>query len=475
MFFQNLKKVFDTFGPYIFVPVIIYIIARVLKANRKKAFTSALFAGIGLEGFNLIINSYMPIIIPVVKGLVSSTGINLPGVDMGWQTAAVVAYSTNVGMIYLGLCIVIQVALFLLKWTDVFQSADLWNNYSYMTWGSMVFLFTKSMTLAILCMITLTVYTLLCTEMIQKRWSTYYKYPRCTISALHTVGAAPFAIVCDILWDKLGLNKFKSDPQSIQKKLGFLGDPTTLGLLLGLFLGILGNITRLNTLAAWGQIVTVGISTAAVMAIFPKVSGIFASAFAILTEASKQATKGNKGKSRLWYIAINDAAGYGETATLISGILMIPILLLIAFILPGNKILPMVDLIAIPYVIQEMVSVSDGNMLKTILSSVIWFVIGLFIASYTAPAFTQVAQQVGVNIPSAGLFITSLIILANPLAGGIFLAFLSKNPLIIGIVIILYFVFYFLLKKNKERLHNFLETRVEKNRLITESKSQATV
>ncbi len=37
-----------------------------------------------------------------------------------------------------------------------------------------------------------------------------------------------------------------------------------------MFIGILGNMTRINTMEAWGEIMKVGISTSAVMAIFLK-------------------------------------------------------------------------------------------------------------------------------------------------------------------------------------------------------------
>jgi PTS system galactitol-specific IIC component len=468
MAFQVLKKVLDSFGAFIFVPVMLYIIARVMKCNRKRAFQSAIFAGVGLEGFSLLINSFIPIITPLVKSMVSSTGIHLPAIDMGWQTTSIVAYSTNVGMIYLGLCILLQVVLFLTKWTDVFQAADLWNNYSYMVWGSMLYLLTNNMFLSLGCMVILTLYTLLCTELTQKRWSTYYHYPRCTISALHTIGAAPFAIVMDIIMDKFHLNKIKADPETIQKKLGFLGDPTTLGFLLGILIGVLGHLKTLNTIESWGNIALVGVATAAVMTIFPKIASIFASAFTIITDASKKATKGKK-DARVWYIAINDAAGYGETATLISGLLLVPILLIVSFILPGNKILPMVDLIAIPYGIQAMVCISNGNIVKSIISGGIWFTFGLLLASPTTTAFTEVAKQVGVSIPSSGLLITSLLILAQPLAAVIFLAFLSQNPIFIGLVVFVYVIGYALLRKNKTKLQNFLENRVTKKEEVSTS------
>ncbi len=198
------------------------------------------------------------------------------------------------------------------------------------------------------------------------------------------------------------------------------------------------------------------ITTAAVMAIFPKVAGIFAAAFTPLTEASKKTAKSGI-KSREWYLGVNDAAGYGETATLITGILLIPIMVLMALILPGNKTLPMVDLIALPFMVEVIIAVSNGNIFKGLISGTIWFSIGLYMTSYTAPMFTEVATQVGVTIPSAAMMITSFGILTNPTLGVLFLAFLTQNVFVIAGVIVLYFVLYFWFRKNKERVHNYLE------------------
>lgn len=132
---EILNNIFNIFSAPVFVPVILFFIALILRVDTKKAFFSALYAGIGLEGFTLLLNSYVPIVVPVVQKMVTNTGVNLPIFDIGWQAASVVAYSTTVGMIFLGLGIVLQLALFLVRWTDIFQPSDLWNNYSYMAWG----------------------------------------------------------------------------------------------------------------------------------------------------------------------------------------------------------------------------------------------------------------------------------------------------------------------------------------------------
>ncbi|MDN6517897.1 MAG: PTS galactitol transporter subunit IIC, partial [Enterococcus sp.] len=342
---DTLKSVFDTFGSAVFVPVMIFAVAKVLKVKTQKAFLSGLYAGVGLMGFTLILNSYTPIISKVVQQMVDQTGINLPAFDVGWQATALVAYSTEAGMIYLVIALVLQTVLFLVKWTNVFQPSDLWNNYSYMVWGSMVYLATKNMILAVVLMCLLNMYSLLLSEMLARRWSSYYHYPNCTIIAMHNIEPGIFALLMDPIWNMLGLHKVRLNPQGLQKKLGFLGEPISLGLFLGLFLGILGNLSNVPELSAWGQITEVAIATSAVMAIFPKVAGIFSQAFNPISQAASKNVRGNN-EGREWYLGVNDATGYGEPATLISGILLIPIMVFIAMILPGNQTLPVVDLLA---------------------------------------------------------------------------------------------------------------------------------
>jgi galactitol PTS system EIIC component len=457
MFFEQLKHIFDTFGAPIFVPVVIFLIALVLKVKPKKALYSALYAGIALQGFTLLLNAFIPLIMPAVEGMVKNTGVELPVFDFGWQATSIVAYSTEIGMIYLGLAILLQIILFMVKWTNVFQPGDLWNNYSYMVWGSMIYLITESIPLALGCMIVLNLYSLLFSEMIAKRWSTYFKYPNCTIVQLHHVGTVPFGIGMNWLLNKLGANKINLSPEALQKRLGIIGEPITLGIILGLFIGILGNIKSLGDLAAWGQIATVAVSTGAVMAIFPKVAGIFSQAFLPLTEAAKKQAKKSGGKSREWYLGVNDALGYGESATLISGILLIPIMVVLAIVLPGNKVLPLVDLIALPYMVQGLVAIMNGNIFKVLISGAIWFSMGLYIATYTAPMFTEVATSVGVEIPEGALLITSFGILTKPIAGLIFLAFLSQSWILISLVVVVYFIAYFLYKKNKDLVTDYME------------------
>lgn len=453
VFFSALKAFFDTFPAAVFVPVIMFIINLAFKVKPKKAFISALSAGVGLEGFSLVIGSYGGVINPVIDRMIKSTGINLPVYDLGWPNTSVVAYSTEAGMVFIAICILLQVVLFLTRFTNVFQAGDLWNNYSYMCWGSMVYILTKNMVLAVALMIVQQVYTLLLTEVIAKRWSTYYGYPGCSIASLHTATICVVAIPMNWIMNKIGLYKVQADPVSMKKKLGFIGEPMTLGLFLGLLIGIVGNITRIVTLAAWGEIFTCGIATSAVMSVFPRISSIFSGAFTAMTEASKKSTKGYKGE---WYLAVNDATGYGETATLISGLITMPFCLFLSFILPGNQCLPVVDLVALPYCIQPMVAMANGNVLKSVIGGVVISIVFLYVCTLCGPTFHEVVVAAGGDT-YGDLMVTSLIIIGQPV-GYILFALVEKFQWIgIAIEVVVFAVLYVVLKKNMSKIHDALE------------------
>ena len=456
-FLNQLSTVFSTLGAIVFIPLILFIIAKIAGVTSKKAFRSALLCAVGLQGFNLVINSFSAIIAPVVNDMVVNAGVNLPCIDTGWQSVSVIAYSTTVGVLFIGLALVLQLVLFLVKWTDVFMASDLWNNYSFMVWGSMIFALTKNMLLAMACMIVQLLYILLFSEVIAKRWSNHYQYPNCCMTAPHHMEAVPYALCMNWLLGKIGLNKVKVNAQDIQKKFGLFGEPMFIGLIVGLLIGVIGEFQVLGTLAGWGTVASVAISTAAVMAVFPRVGGIFASAFTSLTEAFRSKAA-KSGEGREWYLAVNDAAGYGEPNTLVTGILLMPIMLGLAFVLPGNSMLPMADLVALPYMVEVFVCTSHGNVVKSIIMGAIWFSIGLIVCSGLAPTFTEIAINAGFELPQAGVYVMSFGIMAHPVMAALFYVFLSKNPILIIIIVALYFVLYFLFKKNRQAIYNWLET-----------------
>ncbi len=330
-----------------------------------------------------------------------------------------------------------------------------------MLWGSMLYVVTGNVWLALGLMVLINLYTMVFAEGLSRRWSTYYGYPRATIVASHALGSFPLAVVTNHILNKLGADKVQWNTETLQRKLGTLGEPTTIGFILGLILGLVGNATRLNTLEGWGESFTVGIATATVMAVFPKIADIFASAFATLTDASKGSAGSDGDDKRVWYLAINDAAGYGEPATILTSLLLIPIIIILAIILPGNQALPLVDLVALPYMMQVIVSLSNGNIFKSLISGTLYLVAGLYLVTAVAPIFTEVALSVGVNLPEGAVLIFSLTVLTNMLGGLLFLIFMTQNVYLVSSTVILFIALYLIFKKNKESFLTYLEKQAK--------------
>ena len=161
----------------------------------------------------------------------------------------------------------------------------------------------------------------------------------------------------------------------------------------------------------------------------------------------------------------SDAQAYKLT----SGLLLIPIMVVIATVLPGNQVLPVVDLLAIPYMVQGLVAVYKGNMSKILVAGVIWFSLGLLMCTYTAPLFTDVARGAGFAIPAGAAMITSFNILGKPMLGFVFLAFLSGNPLFIGIAVAVYAVAFFIFKTKNAQIVAYLDRQADKNDAANEA------
>lgn len=467
---ETLHNFFNVFGAATIVPLMIFIVSLSLKVNPKRAFFSALRAGVGLTGFGWVISSFTPLVTKYIQQMVETTGLNLPIVDIGWQTGSLTAFSSSIGLSFFVFGLLIELILFLVGITRVFVPSNLWNNFGYMIWGTMAYAATGNFILSFAFMVFVLLYSLIMSEALADRWSDYYGVKNATINSIHNIETLIPALILDPIWNLLGVNKVKLNPDSLKNKLGIFGEPMTLGFILGIIIGVLGSIKNLGSIETWGGILGFAMSLAAVMTIFPLITGVFAGAFAPLAEAVERNMKEESDllspeelAKKRWFIAVDDGVGYGEPATIIAGLILVPIMVLVSFLLPGNRALPVVDLIAIPFMIEAMVAVSKGNILKSILNGIIWFSLGLYAASMLGPIYTEAVQQYGAVLPAGVTMIMSFNLLAHPLTAVVFFAWISGNPLYIGITVAIYLVFLFFLRTRRESIFAYLRKMADKN------------
>lgn len=281
---EAVNNFFTAFGASVVVPIMIFVIALFLKVRPKTAMMSAFYAGVGLTGFGWIITEFTPVVTKIIKQMVDNTGIKLPVVDIGWQAGSLASFGSTVGLSFFVFGLIFELIIFALGITKVFMASNLWNNFGLMIWGTMAYYVTHNFWLSLGLSFFMLLYTLILAEVQADRWSDYYGVKNATVSSLHNIEQTIPAIILDPLWNLLGFNKVKMTPAYFKNKLGVFGEPTTLGALLGLIIGILGNINDLGTVKAWGQILQFAIQLSAVMTIFPLVTGVFAKAFSPLAE-----------------------------------------------------------------------------------------------------------------------------------------------------------------------------------------------
>lgn len=471
---EAMNEVFKVFGASVVVPVMIFVVALCLKVRPKVAMMSAFYAGVGLTGFGWIISTFTPTVTEIIKQMVNNTGLHLPVADIGWQAGSLASFGSSVGLSFFVFGLLFELLLFVFGITKIFMPSNLWNNFGFMVWGTLAFYVTQDFFLSIGLSAFMLLYTLFLAEVQADRWSEYYGVKNATVSSLHNIEQAIPAILLDPLWNMLGLHKVTMTPEAFKKRLGVFGEPTTLGALLGLIIGFLGNMERLGTLAAWGQILTFSVSLAAVMTIFPLVTGVFARAFTPLAEEidrkrqqggaeTADDSQAQHSDQKRWFLGVDDGVGFGEPATIISGIILIPVMVVISFLLPGNQTLPIVDLIAIPFMVESIVAITRGNILKVILTGIVWFSLGLYASSWLAPIYTGAISQYGVALPAGVVLITSFNLVARPLNTLVFAAWITGSPLWIGTTILIYIVLQILLRKYRAQIWSYLKNMSEKN------------
>lgn len=449
---EMLKQVIDLFGATILVPIVVFILSLFLRVKPKDALRGAIYMGIGLSAFNVILGALMGSLGPVVTEMVQNTGINLPVIDLGWPAAAVIVYANQIGLFYLVFGVFFDLFLFLIKWTDTFHPTDIWNYYQFVFWAAIVQLVTGSFWLGILTAMFANLILLLIADWLAPAIQEYYGYEGITNTTFAAVNGAPFAVLMKWILMKLHIYDIKLNPHNLREKFGFWGEPVSMGLIIGLVISIIAKLNQLGSLEAWASILQVSVLTGAIMALYPAVSGLFVKGLIPISQTLNTRLRNGEIKRENFYISMDPAILFGEEATLTSGLLLIPIILLIAVILPGNTILPLADLPAMPFMVISLVTVMRGNILSTVITGAIWFGAAQWCNSEIAAVFTQAAQAAGVELPSQGALVSAWSVGNNPILWLVYKAFAAPENIrlfTIAIALAIYLVLYFHFRRNR--------------------------
>ena len=221
----------------------------------------------------------------------------------------------------------------------------------------------------------------------------FYGFPKITFP--HGIAAPGFIFALPLNWlfDRIpGLKNWQADADSIQKRFGIFGNSAVMGLIIGLVIGILAgyDIQAAGTLA---------VQTAAVMVMMPRMVSLLMEGLTPISEAANEFVQ-KRFPGRELYIGMDAALSVGHQSVLSSALLLVPITIFLAVVLPGNTTLPFGDLATIPFIVCLMAAVFKGNIIRTVLGGTIYMATILWITSWVAPLVTMAAQ--GANFDLQG-------------------------------------------------------------------------
>jgi len=445
---SSINAIMGLFGTVVVVPFVIFIISLVMGVDVKKSFKGALFMAVGLTMFNALLGILLGGIAPYVTGMAQNAGISLPYIDVGWQGAAVIVYSNQLGYLYLVLGLGLNLLLFSLKLTDTFQPTDIWNYYQFVFWAIIVQFVTGSFALGVAAAVFMNLIVLLIADIIAPSLQEYYGYENVTLTSVPQ-GGAPFAMIVRWLIKKLNIKEYSYDMKGLTEKFGFWGEPLAIGLMVGLLIAILGSLNKLGEAASWSGIFSVVLTVAGVMVIYPNVSGLFVKGLIPLSQAMNARIRSNKSKRDQFHIAMDPAIYFGESANLTAALILIPIVFFISLVMPGNQILMLADIPAMPFMTAGLIVVFRGNILTTVIAGTVWFSCANILNSDVSNAFTQAAISAGVGdklatvseAVSQGLGVASWTVGTNPVLYLAYKAFSAPGNLKIVTILIAVAVF----------------------------------
>ena len=409
------------------MPVIFTILGVCIGIKFSKALKSGLLVGVGFVGLSVVTALLTSSLGPALSKMVEIYGLELGIFDMGWPSAAAVAYNTSVGAFIIPVCLGVNLLMLLTKTTRT-VNIDLWNYWHFAFIGAVVYFASGSLLWGFFAAIICYIITLVIADMTADKFQTFYKdMEGISIPQPFCAGFAPFAWFINKILDKIpAMERLEIDAEGLKKKFGLLGEPLFLGVVVGIGIGCLTCTSGEQLVDKIPYILGLGIKMGAVMELIPRVTVLFIEGLKPISDATRELIarkfQGAEGLS----IGMSPALVIGHPTTLVVSLLLIPVTLFLAVVLPGNEFLPLASLAGMFYVFPLVLPYTKGNVVKTFIVGLVVIVLALFMVTNLAPEFTKAAQDVYANTGDAAVAIPqgfeggSLDFAGSPLAWLIF-------------------------------------------------------
>ncbi|MCI5876212.1 MAG: PTS transporter subunit IIC [Prevotella sp.] len=375
-------------GASVMMPIIFTVIGMLIGMRPGQALKSGLFVGVGFVGLGIVTALLTTNFNAPLTDISDLYHLQLSIFDMGWPSAASVAYNTAVGALIIPICLGVNLLMLITKTTRTIN-IDLWNYWHFAFIGAVVYFVTgQSLAWGYFAAIVCYIVTLVCADLTAERFQQYYpEVEGISIPQPFCQSFMPFAIVIGRVLDSIpGFDRIDIDADGLKRKFGVMGEPLVLGVVVGLLIGVLARQDVKGAL-------TLGITMGAVMELIPRVTRLFIEGLMPISNKTREIVA-RRFSGRRIYIGMSPALVIGHPTTLVVSLLLIPTVLVLAIVLPGNQFLPLASLAGMFYLFPIVLPYTRGNVAKTFITGLVALTVGLYFVTDMAPDFTQAAQAV---------------------------------------------------------------------------------
>lgn len=387
-------------GVTVMMPIIITILGLIFRRDFSVSFRAGLTVGMGFVGLKTITGLLLYTISPVNQGLVERLGFKLTAVDVGWGFGSSIAWGTEVVPFVFLAIIATNVVMVFLGWTRT-MDIDIWNFWHPLFIASGLYVTTGSMLLAVVSAVINMAIIFKVADWTQKDCEEVLGLEGISLPHIQTSAWALVGYPLNWILDRIPLIKdINWTTEGVQEKLGLVGEPMIMGLSIGVALAWAAGFD-------FAQTVQTGVVIAGCLVLMPRMVSLLMDGLIVIAEAAKDFME-TRFQGRKIYIGLDSSVAIGHPFVMAMGLSMIPVVMGLAFVLPGNITLPLADLSVLSFYMVYAIVPSKGNLFRGFVIGVVISIILLYVSSYAAPVMTQLAGQLKIAMPPGTMQITSL-------------------------------------------------------------------
>lgn len=387
-------------GASVMMPIIFFVVGLIFRMGIGKSFKAGMTVGVGFVGVNMVINLLLDNLGPASKAMVNRLGLHLTTVDVGWPTASTVGWGTPIMVATVVGFLVINAIMVFCKLTKTID-VDIFNYWIFLQVGALVYAVTGNFWFAVIFTWVIFAIVLKVADLTAPYIQKEYNLEGISLPHLAGLAWSPLAIAVNWIIDKIpGLKNVDFNADKIRKRFGAIGEPVVIGFILGLLIGVLAGYSP-------DKSVTLAINIAAAMVLLPKMIDVLIEGLISVRDAAEKQLK-IWFPNREFYIGMDTALLIGDSSVLATGLLLIPITILLAFILPGNEMLPFADLASLVFILALVTPFVRRNMFKMLIVGTLSVIIILYVGTDIAPWVTQSFTQSNIDLPKDFTAVTNM-------------------------------------------------------------------